>query len=453
MLFNINILIVDDEQKLRSLFKRVISLEGYRVSEAQDLQSARKILQKEKIDIVLCDVRLPDGNGVDFIKFLSYEYPLIEIILFTAYGGILDGIQAMKNGAFDYLIKGDDNDKLIPLLNKAVEKIQLQNKLINPGKEVKVVFGFDNIIGKSPLIKKTVALAKKVAGSDVSVLLLGETGTGKELFARAIHSASQRASNAFVAVNCSAFSKGLLESELFGHKAGAFTGAFKDKTGLLEEANGGTLFLDEIGEMDIEIQAKLLRVLEVSEFIKVGDTKSSTVNIRIISATNKNLFEEVLAGRFREDLFYRLNVFSMQIPSLIERKNDIPILAKYYMDIFSKKMNKNIREMSNGFVQKLLEHIWRGNIRELKNVIERAVIMCDDALLSEKFLPPEFLMIKEPGDLNETPYDLRTVEKKHILKILSATGGNKYEAARLLKIGIATLYRKMDSYGLRHTQD
>jgi Response regulator containing CheY-like receiver, AAA-type ATPase, and DNA-binding domains len=447
MLFNIHILIVDDEQKLRSLFKRIISLEGYIVFEAQDVKSAKKLLQKERVDIVICDVRLPDGNGIDFVKFLKYQYPVIEMILFTAYGNITDGIQAMKNGAFDYLVKGNDNDKIIPLLNKAVEKIQLQQKLTRLEKEVKVAFGFDNIIGKSPLIKRTKSLAQKAAPLDVPVLLLGETGTGKELFAKAIHSASPRANSAFVAINCSAFSKDLLESELFGHKAGAFTGAVKDKTGLLEEANGGTLFLDEIGEMDIELQAKLLRVLEVSEFIKVGDTKSSTVNIRIISATNKNLFEEVLCGKFREDLFYRLNVFSIQIPSLLERKVDISLLAGYYVNIFSKKMNKNISAMSSGFIEKLLGHIWRGNIRELKNVIERAVIMCDDPCLTEHFLPPDFLTAKG-GCLTETPYDLQTVEKKHILKILNATGGNKQEAARLLKIGIATLYRKMGNYGL-----
>jgi two-component system NtrC family response regulator len=448
MLFNGKILIVDDEQKLRSLFKRIISLEGYEVFESQDLFTAKKILQKEDIAVVICDVRLPDGSGIDFVKFVKIEYPVIEMILFTAFGDISDGIQSMKNGAFDYIIKGNDNDKLIPLLNKAIEKVKLQKRVTKLEKEVKILFGFENIIGKSTGIKQTIALAKKIAPKDVPVLLLGETGTGKELFARAIHSASSRADQPFVAINCSAFSKTLLESELFGHKAGAFTGAIKDKIGLLEEAHGGTLFLDEIGEMDIELQAKLLRVLEAHEFIKVGDTKYSTVDIRIISATNKNLYEEVLTGKFREDLFYRLNVFTVKLPSLSERKTDIPVLAKYFVRIFSKKMNKNIHEMSNSFIEKLLEHTWRGNIRELKNVIERAVIMCDEPFLNEEFLPSDFLLQKISIYTNNNLLDLESIEKNHILKVLIQTKGNKLEAARILKISIATLYRKIDTYGL-----
>jgi len=443
------ILIIDDELKLRALFKRIISLEGYIVFEANDLRTAKKILQREEIDIILCDVRLPDGSGVNFIHQTKLEYSHIELILFTAYGNIADGVQAMKHGAFDYLIKGDDNDKILPILSKALEKVQLQKRVFKLEKDIKVIFGFENIIGKSSIIKETILIAKKIAPSDISVLLLGETGTGKELFARAIHSGSKRVHKPFVAINCSAFSKELLESELFGHKAGAFTGAIREKYGLLEEAHEGTLFLDEIGEMDIELQAKLLRVLEVNEFFKVGDSKTSRVDIRIISATNKDLYQEVQAGRFREDLYYRLNVFNIKLPSLTERKVDIPVLAKYFIDIYSKKMNKHITEMSSSFADKLNSHLWRGNIRELKNVIERAVIMCDEPFLTQEHLPNDFQnMVLQHCHPVKSAFDLETVEKQHIQKVLHFTRGNKMEAARLLKIGVATLYRKLETYGL-----
>lgn len=446
MLLNGQILIIDDEQKLRSLFNRIISLEGYSVSEAHDLLSAKKILQRQQVDVIICDVRLPDGSGVEFVKYIKMQYPAIEMILFTAFVDIADGIQAMKNGAFDYVIKGNDNDKIIPLLGKAIEKVRLQKRLNKLEKEIKMAYGFDNIIGRSPLVMQTISVAKKIAPSDVSVLLLGETGTGKELFARAIHSHSNRADKPFVAINCSAFSKSLLESELFGHKAGAFTGAIKDKVGLLEEAHGGTLFLDEIGEMNIDLQAKLLRVLEQNEFIKVGDTKSVTIDIRVISATNRNLYQEVQAGSFREDLFYRLNVFSIRLPSLLERKGDIPVLAKYFVEVFSKKMNKNIHGMSNSFIEKLQARNWRGNIRELKNIIERAVIMCDEPFLGEEHLSTDFHMPLEYAASIDNALDLESMERQHIHKILHLTKGNKMEAARLLKIGVATLYRKITAY-------
>ncbi len=448
------ILIIDDENRLRTLLKRIISLEGYTVFEAADLRSANRVMQREQIDVILCDVHLPDGSGVEFVKRSKSEFPHIELIVITAYGNISEGIQAMKNGAFDYITKGDDNDKIIPLINKANEKVNLQKRLTKLEKEVKVVFGFDNIIGKSPLIQETIALAKKISATNVSILILGETGTGKELFARAIHTASTRSNKPFVAINCSAFSKELLESELFGYKAGAFTGAVRDKVGLLDEANGGTLFLDEIGELDFDIQAKLLRVLEVNEFIKLGDTKFSSVDIRLICATNKNLYEEVQKGTFREDLFYRINVFTLRLPSLLERRNDIPLLAKYYIDIYAKKLNKNVKEMNLELIEKLKQHSWPGNIRELKNVIERAVIMSEDSILTTEHLPLDI-------DINRTKtnsrvnsiMDLESVEKNHIAHILGFTKGNKVEAARLLKIGIATLYRKIEHYRLNLNSD
>src|SRR4051812_23022827 len=294
------ILIIDDEEKLRSLLARVIRLEGFEVAEAGNFKSALIAVEKDEPDVILCDVKLPDGNGIDFVKGLKAKHPLIEIVLLTAYGNIPDGILAMKNGAFDYIIKGDDNDKVIPLLNKAMEKVQLQKRVQQLENLVGKKYSFDSIVGQSKAIHEAIALAQKVAPTDTTVLLLGETGTGKEVFAQAIHNASSRANKTFIALNCGAFTKELLESELFGHKAGAFTGAIKDKKGLLEEANGGTLFLDEIGEMAIDLQSKLLRVLETGEFIKVGDTKTTKVNVRVIAATNRNLQVDVKEGKFRD---------------------------------------------------------------------------------------------------------------------------------------------------------
>jgi transcriptional regulator with PAS, ATPase and Fis domain len=280
------------------------------------------------------------------------------------------------------------------------------------------------------------------------VLLLGETGTGKELFAEAIHQASSRKGKPFVAVNCSAFTKELLESELFGHKAGAFTGAAKDKKGLFEEANGGTIFLDEMGELDLELQAKLLRVLELQQFLKVGDTKPTQVNVRILAATNRDLQAEVESNHFRSDLFYRLSVFQIVLPALRERKKDIPLLAGHFVQYFAAKVKKQVTGMSSGFIEKLEAYSWPGNIRELKNVIERAVILCDEQELDANLLPYDILHIQLSRPNTLSAFDLSSVEKLHIQRVLNHCHGNRTEAARLLSIGVATLYRKLKEYGL-----
>jgi transcriptional regulator with PAS, ATPase and Fis domain len=281
-------------------------------------------------------------------------------------------------------------------------------------------------------------------------LLLGETGTGKEVFAQAIHNGSKRAGQAFLPLNCSAFTKDLLESELFGHKAGAFTGAMKDKKGLIEEAHNGTLFLDEIGEMHIDLQSKLLRVLENNEFIKVGDTKPTKVNVRVIAATNRGLQQEVDNGRFREDLFYRLNVFTINLPSLNERKDDIPALAAHYLSLFAAKTNSRLTGMNKDFLSQLQQHSWKGNIRELKNIMERAVILSDGNELTKENLPLEFQQSAPSGADNNTlsAFSLASVEKLHIQRVLNHTRGNKTEAAKLLNIGLTTLYRKIEEYHL-----
>ncbi|MDR3713264.1 MAG: sigma-54 dependent transcriptional regulator [Puia sp.] len=445
-----NILVVDDEVKLLGLLKRILSLEGYLVFEAADLKSAIRVLNKEDIDVIVCDVRLPDGSGLDFTRHIKQKFSNVEIILLTAYGNIPDVVQAMRFGAFDYISKGDDNDKLLPLVAHAVEKAHLQKKLGRLEQRVAHTFSFDNIIGESPAIRETIAMAQKVTPSDTTVLLLGETGTGKELFAKAIHANSRRAGYPFLALNCSAFSKDLLESEIFGHKAGAFTGAQKDKKGLIEEASLGTLFLDEIGEMHFDLQAKLLRVLETNQFYKVGAVSPTNANVRVISATNRNLKNEVGEGRFREDLFYRLNVFALEIPPLRERKKDISLLAKYFIKLFSEKMNKTVTDMSADFLYILERQPWKGNIRELKNVIERAVILSGSPQLTADSLPMEFHTQQNFMLQTLSAFDLASIEKLHIQRVLHYTKGNKLEAARLLNIGLTTVYRKIEEYGLNY---
>lgn len=441
------VLIIDDEEKLRSLMARIIGLEGFEVLEAATCKAGLKKLEQAAIDVVLCDVKLPDGNGVDLVKEIKLAHPSVEIILLTAYGNIPDGVQAIKNGAFDYLTKGNDNDKIIPLINRALEKVQLQKRIEKLEQQVGKRFGFESILGNSSLIQEAIALAKKVAPTNATVLLLGETGTGKEVFAQAIHNGSQRIGKPFMALNCSAFGKELLESEIFGHKAGAFTGAIKDKKGLIEEASSGTLFLDEIGEMQIELQAKLLRVLETNEFLKVGDTKPTKVDVRIIAATNRDLQQEVKEGKFREDLFYRINVFTISLPALRDRKKDIPILADYFLHFFSQKTIARINSISKDFTERLLQHDWKGNIRELKNVIERAVILTDSNELTVDCLPLEMQQLHY-GSQTLSAFDLASVEKLHIQRVLNHTKGNKTETAKLLNIGLTTLYRKIEEYGL-----
>jgi len=436
------ILIIDDEEQLRSLVKRIVALEGFAVLEAPSLYDARKVLDRGDIDVVLCDVKLPDGSGVDFVREIKPKFPFKEIILLTAYGNIKDGVQAMKNGAFDYIMKGDDNDKLIPLLYKAVEKVHMQKRIDQLQQQVDKRYSFENIIGNSIKLKEAISLAKKVAPTDTTVLLTGETGTGKEVFAQAIHNSSKRSFKSFLALNCSAFSKELLESEIFGHKAGAFTGATKDKKGLIEEANNGTLFLDEVGEMHIDLQSKLLRVLETGEFIKVGGTKPTKVDVRIIAATNRDLKEEIKQGKFRDDLFYRLNGFTIQLPSLRERREDIPFLANTFLKIFADRTNKRITGMDATFIKRLQQQQWKGNIRELKNAIERAVILAEGSELKAQ----DFAFDLQSEFDDSSSFDLGAVEKSHIQKVLSYTNGNKTKAAELLGIGVTTLYRKLEEY-------
>lgn len=442
------ILIIDDEVQIRTLLTRMMELEGYDVCQAGDCRAALKQLELQNPDVALCDVFLPDGNGVDLVLAIKKTAPNVEVILLTAHGNIPDGVQAIKNGAFDYITKGDDNNKIIPLISRAVEKARMNVRLEKLEKKVGQTYSFDSILGESKVLKDAVSLAQKVSGTDVPVLLTGETGTGKEVFAQAIHYSSKRARQNFVAVNCSSFSKELLESEMFGHKAGSFTGALKDKKGLFEEANNGTIFLDEIGEMAFELQAKLLRILETGEYIKIGDTKPTRVNVRIIAATNRNLSQEIVAGRFREDLFYRLSVFQIHLPPLRERAGDIRLLAKAFIKSFAEQLARPVVEIAPAFLEALDSQPWKGNIRELRNVIERSMIVCESGYLDIADLPFDIqnAHYEHSNDSSPGSFELSAMERRHIARVLEYTKGNKTEAARLLKIGLTTLYRKIEEY-------
>jgi two-component system NtrC family response regulator len=440
-----SILLIDDEPGLRKMIARLLTSEGYEVTEAEDLRSAWKHLGHLRFPVVLCDVKLPDGHGVDAVPEILTKHPLTEVILLTAYGNIPDGVRAIQNGAFNYLVKGDDNARLLPLVSQAMasalDKERRAKKAPNTGS-----YTFDDLVGESLAIRQAIELARKVARTDATVLLTGETGTGKELFASAIHRAGNRKDKPFVAVNCSAFSHELLESELFGHRAGSFTGATKDKHGIVEEARGGTLLLDEVGEMPLDLQAKLLRFLENGEYLRVGDTKPVQADVRVIAATNRNLGAEAEKGRFRGDLFYRLSAFQIHLPSLRDRREDIPALADLFLRHHAAKMNIHVTSMSPAFLLALKRHEWKGNIRELRNVIERAVILAGSSSLDVDCLPFEWSsdqVVNRPETL-----DMASMEKRHIARVLSHTGGNKTEAARVLNIGLTTLYRKIEEYGI-----
>ena len=440
------VLIIDDENELRILLAKLLKLEDYITYNAENGTDGLSILKRDDISVVITDVKLPDINGIDLITKIKEINPLCEIIVLTAYGTIEDGVRAIKEGAFDYITKGDEDNKIIPLVKRAAEKYQLKKRIELLEKNVSQKYNFDTISGDSILITNAKEIASKVALTDTPVLLLGETGTGKELFAQAIHYSSSRKEKPFVAVNCSAIARELLESEMFGYKAGAFTGAVKNKKGLFEEANGGTLFLDEIGELDISLQAKLLRVLETNDFIKPGDTKPTQVYVRIIAATNRNLEKEIKEGIFRSDLFYRISVMKIEIPSLRERREDIPLLADYFIDFFGKKINKKIDKISDSFYEKLKQYNYPGNIRELRNVVERSIILSEGGLLSANLLPNEFF--SESNKENADSLKLEDIERQHIISVLEKTNHNKTKAAEALGIGLTTLYRKLQTYGL-----
>lgn len=439
-----NILIVDDEPELRKLLARILELEGYEVFIADGAANALKKIPSIQINVIITDIQMPGMNGIDLIEKIKKISPTTEVICLTAYGKITDGIQAIKNGAYDYLEKDNYRTKIIPLVAKAAEKSKLQFEVLSLRKKIQGKENFNTIIGHSKAIQNAIVIAQKVAPTDATVLLSGPTGTGKEIFANAIHNESKRATENLVTINCAALSKEILESELFGHKQGAFTGAIKDKQGLFEAAHNGTIFLDEVGELELDLQAKILRVLENGTFIKLGDTKQQKVDVRILSATNRNLQEAVKNGTFREDLYFRLSMFEIRLPSLNERQEDILPLANHFLLSIKIRLNKNINGITAAYEKALEKHYWSGNIRELKNLIERSVILEDSELLTVDTLPFNF---QDQLLLNEKkPVTLKEIEKQHILKILQHTGENKTQTAKILDIGLTTLYAKLKEY-------
>jgi two-component system, NtrC family, response regulator len=440
-----SVLIIDDEPELRNLLVKLLNLEGYKVQSAEDGKSGLALVHKDDFLVVVTDVRLPDINGIELIHSIKKVNPFTEVIVLTAYGTIEDGVRAIKEGAFDYMTKGDEDNKIVPVIQRAIEKAKMSYRIEQLENKVGEKYNFENITGSSKKIKDALDIARKVSLTDVPVLLLGETGTGKEIFAQSIHYASERRKNNFVAINCSAFAKDLLESEMFGYVAGAFTGATKNKKGLFEEAHKGTLFLDEIGELDLSLQSKFLRVLESNNFIKAGDTKPTQVDVRIIAASNRNLEDEIEKGNFRADLYYRITVMKIELPSLRERKDDIKQLTEFFIEFYSQKLSKNISNISEGLFQKLESYNFPGNIRELRNIIERAVILSDGQTLSESSLPKEIL---HKANSNSQSLNLEDIEKTHILSVLDQTNGNKTKAAEILGIGLTTLYRKLQTYGI-----
>lgn len=432
------LLIVEDDDLERKLYGRVLSSEGHHIFEAASLKEARTMLQRQVIHVIILDVNLPDGNGLEFISETKQIYPEIEIILFTSRGSIPDGVKSIKLGAFDYIVKGDSPTKLIAMTEQASKSalVHFMEKLSQQRDHNK---GFSAIIGNSLVLQSAKELAKKVAKTNANVLLLGETGVGKDLFAEAIHMSSLRHHKPFLAINCSAFSKEILESELFGYKAGAFTGANKDKKGLFEMADEGTIFLDEIGEMSIDLQARILRVLQNKTFIKLGDTKITTVDCRLIAATNLNLLKSIQLGTFREDLYYRISSFTIKIPPLRERDGDVQLLIQHLVNTLPPKLGMPKPELSSTFMKALTNQPWKGNVRELINVIERAII------LSEGFLDSSVLELPKAKKGYGTR-SLEHMEKDHINGVLAECGGNKRQAANKLGIAVATLYRKLDGF-------
>ncbi len=436
------ILVVDDEPELRKLLARLLGMEGYQVIEAESGDSALKKIREEDVMVVLSDVRMPGTGGLELLKKIKEFDPSIEVIMLTAYGRIEDGVESIKLGAFDYITKGDEDNKIVPVVDRAFEKISLKRKIEQLEKHIARKGNFNLLTGSSDLIARVRELGEKVAPRDVPVLITGETGTGKEVLAHAIHTGSKRGNTQMVVINCAAIPRELMESELFGYKAGAFTGAVRNKKGLFEEAHNGTLFLDEIGELDVAAQSKLLRVIETGTFIKSGDTQPVTVDVRVIAATSRELEEEIKKGNFRSDLFYRLNVFRIELPPLRKRPGDIRQLTDDLLADLNHKSNSTM--VCDEEVYKALEgYDFPGNIRELRNILERAMILSSGDRISLRHLPPDIVKRKQPCPAETR---LEEVEREHILKVLEECGNNKARAASLLGISQATLFRKLKEF-------
>ncbi len=443
------ILIVDDEKAIRDSLNLILKDENYDTVTAQDGEEALKQIQSGDIDLVISDIKMPNMDGIELLEATSKYSPDTFFIIMTAYASVKTAIDALRNGAFDYLIKPVEFDDLIIRVKRLLEykKLAHENKMLR--QRISAEDSQQNIIGKSEPMKKVFQLIQRVAPTNSNILVSGKSGTGKELVAKAIHKNSKRKDAIFLPVNCGAISENLIESELFGHKKGAFTGATEEKLGLFKVAEGGTLFLDEIGDLPLNLQVKLLRAIEDKEFLPVGGTKPVSTDVRIIAATNQNLFEKTKSGEFREDLFYRLNVVEIKLPTLNERKEDIPLLVNHFIEKYCNEMGRKIIGIDNETMKVLMSHDWRGGVRELENVIERAVIFANDDVISVNDLSDNLrgdnLRHGYPDSLKDA---LKNFEKEHILKTIKKFEYNKEDAASALKIGLSSLYRKMEELGI-----
>lgn len=451
------ILVIDDEANMCHMLTAVLKKAGYEVDSASDGQAGLLQAQRRSYDYILCDVKMPVMGGMDFLKSASTSTGRSTVIMMSAYGNVDSAIEAMKLGAYDYISKPFKPDEVLLTLKKAEERESLkkENRQLKARiREIEKDYRFGRLIARSAVMAAVFQLAQKAARYSTTVLILGESGTGKELIARGIHYEGERSAMPWVPVNCGGIPEQLLESELFGYKKGAFTGADRNKKGLFQEADGGTIFLDEIGELPLSLQVKLLRVLQESEIRPVGDSRQTRVNVRVMAATAKNLEEEVKRGLFREDLYYRLNVLTIMLPPLRQRPEDIPHLCQYFLDRFNIKMGKRIQGIAPAAMGVLLGYSWPGNVRELENVIERAVLLADDAFLTLEHLPSD-IDVRNREEWRECARDgfslksaQRIMEKKLITQALEKTGGNRTQAARLLEISHPSLLSKIKTYDI-----
>jgi DNA-binding NtrC family response regulator len=450
------ILVVEDKESMAQMLKETLESEGYRVISASSGAEGIRYLKEDRIDLVLTDLKLPGNNGIDILKASKEENQLRPVIIMTAFGSVETAVTAMKEGAFDFITKPFDTDHLLLLIRRALETQRLLTENILLKEEFASKFGLPLIIGKSKKIVNVAQIVQKVAPTKTTVLLIGESGTGKELFARALHNLSNRKDYPFIPINCAAIPRELLESELFGHEKGSFTGAEAKKLGKFELGDKGTIFLDEIGDMDLAIQSKLLRAIEDGEIERVGAVRAIKVDVRIVAASNKDLEKAVEEKKFREDLYYRLNVFPVRIPPLNERKEDIPLLVDYFINRYCLEINTPLKTISKDALEMLTGYQWKGNVRELENAIERAVILCD----GETITPEHFLLGRSGRVLTAEPLPLegsletvakeasRKAETQRIASALRETKGNKSRAAEILHVSYKTLLTKIKEYGI-----
>ncbi len=445
----VRILIADDEKPIRDSLKMVLEDEGYTTDVVGDGEEALEKIKSDKYDIVITDIKMPKIDGIQLLEQASKISPETFFVIMTAYASVNTAIDALRQGAYDYLIKPVEFDDLIIRIKRLLDykNLAFENKSLR--QRISTEADFSNLIGKSEPMRKVFSIITQVAPTNSNVLIIGKSGTGKELVAKAIHYNSNRRDKVFLPINCGAISENLIESELFGHKKGSFTGATEDKIGLFKVADGGTLFLDEIGDLPLNMQVKLLRAIEDRAFIPVGGVKPVSTDVRIIAATNQNLYEKTKTGDFREDLYYRLNVVEINLPSLSERKEDIPLLVNHFIEKYSKEMGKKIIGTDNDTMRILLNHEWPGGVRELENVIERAIIFSSKELITVENLSEYLKGVPMAHDYPDSLKDAtRSFEREHILKVMKKYDYNKDEVAKALEIGLSSLYRKMDDLNI-----